>query len=188
MDTSTVIQSISTLFSEAYRGPAGPSSPWFIENEPISGVLCIIADISSDEASWSSKPNEPETTIAGHVEHLRWSLADANCALRGKPYEENWKESGNTNETNEVKWEKSKKELRKEFEALLKTIRLQNELEGDYLTGIMALIPHAAYHLGIIRQLLERVRAKPLNGENKKKPKTKNGGNNGSSISTFTGN
>ena len=159
MDTSTVIESISTLFSEAYRGPAGPASPWFIENEPNSGVLGIIADISSDEASWSSKPNEPGTSIAGRVEHLRWSLTDANCALHGKPYEGNWKESWNTDETNQIKWEKLKKELQVEFEALLETIHQQNELKGDCLTGIMALIPYAAYHLGTIRQLLERARA-----------------------------
>ena len=68
MDTSTVIQSISILFSEAYRGPADPASPWFSENEPNSGILGIIAGITSEEAFWSSKPNEPGTTIAGHVE------------------------------------------------------------------------------------------------------------------------
>jgi hypothetical protein len=96
MDTSTVIQSISILFSEAYRGPVDPASPWFIENEPNSGILGIIAGITSKEASWSSKPNVPGTTIAEDVEHLRWSLAGANCALRGKSYRGNCKESWNT--------------------------------------------------------------------------------------------
>jgi hypothetical protein len=31
-------------------------------------------------------------------------------------------------------------------------------LQGDYLNGVLALIPHAAFHLGIIRQMIERVR------------------------------
>jgi len=33
-------------------------------------------------------------------------------------------------------------------------------LQGDYLNGVLALIPHAAFHLGLIRQMIERVRSK----------------------------
>ena len=54
--------------------------------------------------------------------------------------------------------EQLRSDLRKEFELLLENIRKQNELAGDYLTGVMALIPHAAYHLGTIRQQIERAR------------------------------
>jgi hypothetical protein len=39
MDTKDVIQSITTLCSEAYAGPADPASTWFIDNEPDSGIL-----------------------------------------------------------------------------------------------------------------------------------------------------
>ncbi len=159
MDTAEVIQSITTLFSEAYAGPSDPKSTWFIDNEPDSGILGIIAGISSTEASWSANKNNPGTTIAGHVEHLRWSLANANAALMGKPYQGNWAESWNTLETDEGKWERIKLDLRTEFETLLQNLRKQTELPGDYLTGVMALIPHAAYHLGTVRQMIERARA-----------------------------
>lgn len=158
MDTAEVIQSITTLFSEAYAGPADPKSTWFIDNEPDSGILGIIAGVSAAEASWSSNKNNPGTTIAGHVEHLRWSLANANAALQGKPYQGNWAESWNTLDADEVKWEQLKKGLLTEFETLLENLRKQTELPGDYLTGVMALIPHAAYHLGTLRQLIERSR------------------------------
>jgi hypothetical protein len=188
MDTSTVIQSIIMLFSEAYRGPSDPASTWFIDNEPDSGILGIIASITSEEASWSSQPNEPGTTIAGHVEHLRWSLADANCALHGKKHQGNWKESWNTLDADQARWEKLKMELDAEFETLLETIYQQTELEGDYLTGIMALIPHAAYHLGTIRQLLERARADRANNPDSSKPEKQTGGKHDSTISTFTSN
>jgi len=188
MDTSTVIQSIIILFSEAYRGPADPASTWFIDNEPDSGILGIIAGITSEEASWSSQAKEPGTTIAGHVEHLRWSLANTNCALHGRQQQGNWKESWNTLDADEAKWEKLKMELDTEFEALLETINQQTELEGDYLTGIMALIPHAAYHLGNIRQLLERARADRENNPDSSKPMRQTGGKHDSTISTFTSN
>jgi hypothetical protein len=186
MDTSTVIQSIISLFSEAYHGPADPASTWFIDNEPDSGILGIIAGITSEEAYWSSHSNEPGTTIAGHVEHLRWSLADANCALHGKAYPAEWKESWNTLDADQMKWEKLKMELEIEFEALLDTIHQQTELEGDYLTGIMAMIPHAAYHLGTIRQLIERARGDRENNPKLSTPKGQTGDEHESTISTFT--
>ena len=109
-------------------------------------------------AAWSSKNNEPGTTIAAHVEHLRWSLANANAALQGKPYNSNWKESWNTVDTDEMKWAQLKQDLKTEFEALRLNLQKQTELSGRYMLGVMALVPHAAYHLGTIRQLIERAR------------------------------
>jgi hypothetical protein len=158
MNTKEVIQSIITLFSEAYAGPADPSSTWFIDNEPDSGILGLIAVVSAVEASWSTNRNQPGTTIAAHVEHLRWSLANANAALQGKPYQGNWSESWNTLDADEKKWARLRSNIRKEFELLQKNLQKQNELTGDYLMGVMALLPHAAYHLGTIRQQIERVR------------------------------
>ena len=158
MDNSIVIQSIITLFSEAYAGPPDARSTWFIDNEPDSGILGLIARISAQEASWSSRKDDPGTTIASHVEHLRWSLANANGALQGKPYQGNWVESWNTLHADAARWDQLRADLRNEFEALKDNLGKQTELEGAYLLGIMALVPHAAYHLGTIRQLIERAR------------------------------
>jgi hypothetical protein len=158
MDTEDVLQSIIILFSEAYAGPSDPSSTWFIDNEPDSGILGIIAGVSAAEASWSSRKNDPGTSIAAHVEHLRWSLANANVALQGKPYQANWSESWNTLDADENKWTQLKIRLIAEYEALLLNLQKQTELSGDYLLGVLALVPHAAYHLGVIRQLIERSR------------------------------
>jgi hypothetical protein len=158
METKVVIQTIVTLLSEAYAGPADATSTWFIDNEPDSGILGIIAGVSAVEASWSANNDNPGTTIASHVEHLRWSLANANGALMGKPYLPNWKESWNTVTADESKWKNLQDELRKEFEMLRKNIETQKDLPGEYMPGVMALISHAAYHLGTIRQLIERAR------------------------------
>lgn len=145
---------MAMLFSEAYAGPADPKSTWFIDNEPDSGILGLIDKVTATEASWSSRKDDPGTTIASHVEHLRWSLANANQAIDGKPYNGNWKESWNMLQADEEKWSRLKKELRAEFVALHANIQKQTDLSGEYLTGVMALIPHAAYHLGTIRQLI----------------------------------
>ena len=156
METNEVIRAILTLFSEAYAGPVDPSSTRFIDNEPDSGILGIIAGVSAGEASWSGSKNDPGTTIASHVEHLRWSLANANGALQGKAYSSSWKESWNTLAADDAGWKRLQEELREEFEMLHENIQKQKELPGEYLLGVMALVPHAAYHLGTIRQLIER--------------------------------
>ena len=162
MDTKEVIQSIITLFSEAYAGPSNASSTWFIENELDSGILGLISGVSASEASCSTNRNQPGTTIAGHIEHLRWSLANANGALQGKPYQGNWSESWNTLEADEEKWGKLRTDLQKEFELLRENLQENKELKGEYITGVMALVPHAAYHLGTIRQQIERVRERQI--------------------------
>jgi hypothetical protein len=158
METRELLQAIITLFSEAYAGPADPASTWFIDNEPDSGILGIIAGVSASEASWSSRDNRPGTSIAAHVEHLRWSLENANGALEGKQYQANWRESWNTINVDDSVWITLKEELRREYETLCVNLGKQREIRGEYLLGAMALVPHASYHLGTIRQLIERAR------------------------------
>jgi hypothetical protein len=167
MDSKLVIQSIITLFSEAYLGPADVSSTWFIDNEPDSGIVGMIAQVTAKEASWSTNRSQPGTTIAAHIEHLRWSLANANAALHGKPYLGSWSESWNTLDADEAMWDRLRHDLKKEFELLLENLQEQDELTGAYLTGVMALIPHAAYHLGTIRQQIERARLASITPQDK---------------------
>lgn len=69
--------------------------------------------------------------MAAHVEHLRWSLTNANEALQGKPYQGNWSESWNTPETDKIKRDRLRKELRTEFETLMKNLRKQEDIGGD---------------------------------------------------------
>lgn len=159
MDTSQIIQSIITLFSEAYAGPSDPRTTWFIDNEPDSGIFGLISRVSAAEASWSSNNNQPGTSVAAHVEHLRWSLANANRIIEGEPFEGSWKESWNTLAADEEAWTQLRNALRREYDTLLKNIQKQADMPGDFLTGVMALVPHAAYHLATIRQQIERARS-----------------------------
>jgi hypothetical protein len=94
LSSTAVINSIVQLLTEAYPGPPDSSSTWFIDNEPDSGVLGIIAGVSAVEASTSVDGSGASgITIAANVEHLRWSLAMMNAAIRGQPFEGTWKES-----------------------------------------------------------------------------------------------
>jgi len=160
LTTTALIQAIIDLLTEAYAGPPNPAATWFIDNEPDSGILGILAGVSAEEASTSvDGSGRGGTTIASHAEHLRWSLANASAAMKGENYNPNWSESWNTLNADEDRWELLREELRVEYDRLKKAIIVQEFLEGDYLNGVMALLPHAAYHLGTIRQMTERVRS-----------------------------
>lgn len=155
---SMITDSIITLLTEAYPGPPNPSGTWFIDNEPDSGILGILRDVTAEEASKSvDGTGNPGTTIASHTEHLHWSLANMNRAMSGGEFGK-WSESWDLKQANAAEWDRLRSELQKEFEILCSGLRNQTEIDPEYLTGGLALAPHAAYHLGNIRQMKERVR------------------------------
>ncbi len=157
---STFISTINTLLTEVYEGPPNPKETWFIDNEPDSGILGTLKNVTAAEASFSIDGSDGSgSTIAANVEHLRWSIANANQAIRGGEYQGNWAESWALVNADEAAWDRLRNALRTEFESLREGIGNVTELQEVYILGLTALIPHAAFHLGIIRQMIERVRA-----------------------------
>ena len=160
LPTTILINSIVELLTEAYAGPPNPKATWFIDNEPDSGILGILKSVTAAEASTSvDGSGKSGSTIASNVDHLRWSVANANAAMRGKPYNPNWAESWELLDADEAAWDRLRQELRLEYKSLSEAIKMQEDLPGDYLNGVLGLIPHAAFHLGLIRQMIERVRS-----------------------------
>ncbi|HHY89060.1 MAG TPA: hypothetical protein GYA06_09095 [Chloroflexi bacterium] len=155
-----LLQSLLTLLEEAYPGPPDPGATWFIDNEPDAGILGTIKGVTAAEASVSMDGSgKPGTTIASNVEHLRWSLANVNNTLRGGEYSPDWRASWTVVEVDEAGWDRLRGELRREYEDLCEAIPRVQALDEVWLNGMLALIPHAAFHLGLVRQMIERVRA-----------------------------
>jgi hypothetical protein len=159
LSTTAVLNSVVELLTEAYEGSQNSSSTWFIDNEPDSGILGLIANVSAEEASTSvDGSRETGSTIVSHTEHLRWSLGMMNAAMRGEPLGE-WKESWRLVTANNDEWESLRISVRAELDTLRRALKSQTELPEEYINGTLALLPHAAYHLGTIRQMIERVRS-----------------------------
>jgi hypothetical protein len=158
LSTTAVLNSVVELLTEAYEGPPNPSSTWFIDNEPDSSILGLLANLSAEEASTSvDGSGETGSTIVSHTEHLRWSLEMMNAAMRGEPLGE-WAESWRMVTANNDEWESLRRSMRAELDTLRRALKSQTELPEEYISGLLALLPHAAYHLGAIRQMIERVR------------------------------
>jgi len=154
-----LINSIVELLTEAYAGPPNPSATWFIDNEPDAGILGQISKVNAEEASRSlDGSGKPGSTIASHVEHLRWSVANMNAVLRGEEFG-SWAESWKLTAADPSGWDRLRAELRTEFETLLDGLKVQTELQEEYLNGLISLVSHAAYHLGTIRHMISMVRS-----------------------------
>jgi hypothetical protein len=154
-----LLNAVVYLLTEAYAGPPNPAETWFIDNEPNCGILGVIAGLSAAEASTSADGSgQAGSTIAANVEHLRWSLAQFNAAIRGQSLEERWEESWKLLTVDTAAWERLRTALRVEFETLCAAFKQQEHLPEEYLTGTLAVLPHAALHLGTIRQMSARIR------------------------------
>lgn len=139
------------LFSEAYTGP-NHAYTWFIGNDPDSGLFGTLAPLSAEKAS---REGPSGATIAAHTEHLRWSLALANAFARGEIPTGKWAESWSVREVDAEAWDDLRAALRREYDTLLEAMKQQEDFsDPQLLRGMLALIPHAAYHLGAIRQMM----------------------------------
>jgi lactoylglutathione lyase len=146
------------LISEAYAGPT-PEWSWFVNTEPDSGVFGSIKNLTAEQAS--AEPSPGGRSIAAHVEHLRWSLETVNRTLRGEPWEPDWSASWTVQTVDDFQWQSLQAALRKEFEELRNTLNEDLDVSDPRMfQGLFALAPHAAYHLGTIRQIA-RSRAMP---------------------------
>lgn len=155
---------VLTLLTEAYAGPPNPRETWFIDNEPDSGIFGALRHLTAEQASTSvDGSGKRGSTVAANAEHLRWSLANANGAFRGKPYDSNWAASWEVITVDKAAWDMLRREIEEEFTALQEVISRQNDLPGEYLTGLLAMAPHAAFHLGLMRQMIERIQAESRN-------------------------
>jgi hypothetical protein len=141
---------INEFLEEVYDGPKHEYT-WFINNSPDSGLLGTIENMDSDEASTQITKNG--TTIAAHIEHLRWTLEKTNSYLRGEKPAMIWSESWLVRKVNETEWETLIQQLRREYIVLEESVKKVKWASDEQLKEVLALIPHAAYHLGAIRQI-----------------------------------
>lgn len=149
--TETLRNVVLELFSEAYTGPNGPQG-WFIDNRPGSGLFGTLEGVSAEDASRLSPSG---STVAAHTEHLRWSLALTNAYVRGENPTPSWAESWTVKTVDAEAWDALRADLRLEYEEVLAALGRQEDVsDPQTLTGIMALTPHAAYHLGAVRQMV----------------------------------
>ncbi|QHS60029.1 hypothetical protein [Chitinophaga agri] len=150
----TVLKPLLELLQEVYIGTTEHS--WVIDAKPGHGFSAAIATINAQQAS--TPLVEGGTTVASHTEHLRWSIYFALKFYQGEKPVGNWEESWEVHAVDEEQWARLQRDLREAYEQLILAIKGVKDWSNPQLVqGTLAMLPHAAYHLGAVKQMLKSI-------------------------------
>jgi hypothetical protein len=151
--TPDYLPAILLLFRECFEGRAeGNDYTWFVEGR--EGIFDALESTGAETAS--IKPSPSCASIAAHTFHIRYALRGANAYLGGPPQEGDWESSWAKQTVNEEEWVELKKDVKYQYDFFLNYF--QGELDfpdQEAVVGFVAQLPHMAFHLGAIRQIMK---------------------------------
>jgi hypothetical protein len=155
MNTTQVAQPLATLFAELVDG--APASGAYVLNAGDQGMLRSLETLPATAAS---APTTTGSSIAAHVDHVRYGLSLMNRWSTGdNPFKDaDWSASWKKTTVTEDEWRTLREDLRTETTRWLNTLRAPREVRENELNGMIGSIVHLAYHLGAIRQINSSLR------------------------------
>lgn len=162
MNTAGFAHSLATLFAELVDG--APKSGGFVLNAGDDGLLRSLDKISAADASL---PTPTGSTIAAHVDHLRYGLTLMNRWSKGEnPFKDaDWAASWRKRTVSDVAWRQLRADLRANASSWMQTLRTAREVDDTELNGMIGSVAHLAYHLGAIRQINRGARGPTESGQ-----------------------
>jgi hypothetical protein len=141
---------IETLLRELIEGPAGAEA--FMLNPGDAGLLASLDRVTAIEASARS---DGRSSVAAHVDHVRYGLELLNRAARGEdPWQDaKWSASWERQTVSAEGWGELRASLRREANNWLHLAGRAKAWNHVTLSGTLGSIAHLAYHFGAIRQL-----------------------------------
>lgn len=149
-----VQRTLVALLHELAEGPV-PEASWVL-NPADQGLHRSLDRLSAAAAS----RRIGESSIAAHVDHLRYGLELMNRWSQGESpfadadYAASWRRLT----VSEDAWQELRNQLRNEIEHWNAAILRPRDLTQFELTGVVASVVHLAYHLGAIRQMDRSIR------------------------------
>ncbi len=155
MRTDDLTKTLATLFSELTFGAS--ASGGYALNAGDRGLLASLDTLSAAEASALT---ETGSSIAAHVDHLRYGVSLMNRWSGGEnPFADaDWSVSWRRTTVTSDEWETLRADLRTEAERWLRALQTPREVQEIELNGMIGSIVHLAYHLGAIRQINRALR------------------------------
>jgi hypothetical protein len=155
MRTDDFAKTLAALFGELVIG--APASGGYVLNPGDDGLLASLDKLSAAAASAATPTG---STIAAHVDHLRYGLSLMNRWGAGEnPFKDaDWSASWKKTTVAEDEWRRLRAELRVEAERWLNALRTPREVNEIEANGMIGSIAHLAYHLGAIRQIDKTLR------------------------------
>jgi hypothetical protein len=150
-------QVLVTLLSEALYGPRGDA---FFLNTGDRGLIASLDALSAEVAS--ARPGG-RSSVASHVEHLRYGFELLNREAKGERLwaTANWADAWTHQTVTADQWRALRADLAKETQAWLEVMKRPPEWDDVGLGSAVGSIPHLTYHLGAIRQLAQAASGPP---------------------------
>jgi hypothetical protein len=153
--TDDLANTLATLFSELVVG--APASGGYMLNAGDEGLLASLDRLSAAAASAMTPTG---SSVAAHVDHLRYGLSLMNRWSAGEnPFKDaDWSVSWRKTTVADDEWQTLRAELRVQADRWLNALRTPREVQQIELNGMIGSIAHLAYHLGAIRQINQTLR------------------------------
>lgn len=155
MNTADISNALATLLGELVEG--APKDGGYMLNPGDEGLLRSLEKLPASDASARTSTG---SSIAAHVDHLRYGLSLMNRWSHGEnPFgSADWSASWRKTSVTEPEWKDRISELRAEAARWLAAVRQPRDVDDVELNGMIGSIAHLAYHLGAIRQIKTSVR------------------------------
>ncbi|MBS1713872.1 MAG: hypothetical protein JST30_06000 [Armatimonadetes bacterium] len=153
--THPVQEAAVELLRECFEGiKPGAQGTWFVQGQ--EGVFDAVDSLTAERASASPGPGL--ATIAAHVNHMIYTLQGVNVYAGGKEPEGTWEDTWKVQSVDEARWKEMVQTLHREYETFRPFYEGTTDWSvEDSAIGGLAILPHLAYHLGAVRQLLKLV-------------------------------
>jgi hypothetical protein len=150
MNTRDIAPALGTLFGELIDGAAAAGG--FMLNAGDAGLL---ASLDRVPATAASRLTATGSSLAAHVDHLRYGLSLMNRWSAGEdPFADaDWGASWKKTTVTDENWRTLRAELRAEAARWLNVLRTPRDVQALELNGMIGSIAHLAYHLGAMRQI-----------------------------------
>jgi hypothetical protein len=160
-DTKEIASTLGTLFAELVEG-AAPSGGYML-NPGDAGLLAALDRLT---AAAASRPTATGSSVAAHVDHVRYGLSLMNRWGAGEdPFgDADWGASWKRTKVTDAEWRTLRADLRAEVARWLNALRTPRDVQEIELNGMIGSIAHLAYHLGAIRQIESSLRG-PKDGQ-----------------------
>jgi hypothetical protein len=155
--SNTLHRSLETMFRELMDGPDA-NAAWMLNGQD-AGLLRSLDQLSASAAS--AVPAGGGSSIAAHIDHVRYGLSLMNRWSRGEddPWSSaDWTASWNRLVVNDEEWAALRQALGVEARTWLEALRAPRDYSEFELNGVIASIAHLAYHVGAIRQIDRSIR------------------------------
>jgi hypothetical protein len=145
-------KALFALLRETFEGPAGN-----IYLDKDAGLFRTLDAVTAQTAS--RVPSVGAQTIAAHCGHLAYYVRMNHDSMLGREQIFDWPSSWRLQQVGDREWAELKRGVRREYDALLKTLGGRERWGAHELGDSMAIVAHTAYHLGAIRHALKNLGA-----------------------------